>query len=98
MQTASNVDVIVYDGQMLQGSDLSEELATMDKPTLILAPGSSPFISREHSQELEATLPNSSLIIFGNVKHGVPWVLADECAYLANRFFERAQLGAAHSM
>lgn len=98
MQTASSVDVIVYDGQMLQGSDLTEKLATMDRPTLILAPGSSPFISREHSQELEATLPNGSLIIFGNVKHGVAWALADECAYLARSFFERARHGATHSM
>lgn len=98
MQVAPSADVVVYDGRMLQGADLSEELATMDKPTLLLAPGASPFISREHSQELESILPNSSLVIFGNVKHGVAWALADECSYVASSFFERARLGAARSM
>lgn len=98
IQMASSVDVIVYDAQMLGGSDLSEELATMDKPTLILAPGSSPFISREHSQELEDVLPNSSLIMFGNVKHGLAFALADECAYLAGSFFKRARCGVARSI
>lgn len=97
MQITTTPEVLLHDVSMLGGSDLSEELATMDKPTLILAPGSSPFISREHSQELEDVLPNGSLIMFGNVKHGVAWVLADECAYLTSSFFNRARHGVAHS-
>ena len=88
LQLACSPELILHDADMLAGIDLSEELRTMSKPTLILAPGASPFISREHSQELEKILPDATLVMIGPSKHGIAWAYAEECAFITRRYFE----------
>ncbi len=56
MQRACTPDVVLHDADMLKGLDLSGELTRLHQPVLILAPGQSPFISREHAQGLDALL------------------------------------------
>jgi pimeloyl-ACP methyl ester carboxylesterase len=86
MQSACSPGVVLHDVDMLRGVDLSDALPGLRRPTLILAPGRSPFISREHAFELERLLPRSELVMIGPSKHGIAFAYADLCALLARRF------------
>jgi 3-oxoadipate enol-lactonase len=72
----------------LQQADLSERLATIAQPTLILHPDSSPFIPVERAETLRQALPDAYLEVFPHTRHGLPFSHGAECAAVLRRFLD----------
>jgi pimeloyl-ACP methyl ester carboxylesterase len=88
-QRSASLEVILHDGAAWLPIDLGKALGAVQTPILILAPGHSPLIPREHSFALEALLPNSSLILMGRASHSLAFTEADAASFLSRQFFER---------
>lgn len=91
-QKLGDPETIITDGEMLLGVDLSEPIAKLRAPALLLQPGSSPFISREHAFNLEAAIPDTELVLVGASRHGIALAYADECASHAEHFLRRREV------
>ncbi|MHB8589604.1 MAG: alpha/beta fold hydrolase [Candidatus Dormibacteraceae bacterium] len=88
----NDLSVILHDGASWANVDMEGELPSLTTPTLILAPGSSPVIPREHSLEMERLIPDTELILFGALGQLMAFTNSAECAYLTRQFFRsRAQ-------
>lgn len=96
-QLLCDPEVLLADGDMLRMLDLRDALVDVKVPTLLLEPGSSPFIDREHATQLEDGLSDAELILIGASRHGVAFAYADECSYLTGRFLQRRGLDGSSS-
>lgn len=88
-QGLSDPETIISDGEMLLRVDLADRIRSLRAPVLLLQPGSSPFISREHAFQLEAAIPDVELVLIGASRHGVALAYANECASFAQQFLRR---------
>lgn len=82
-------EVVTSDGEMLLRADLEPYLKSVSQPVLLIQPGSSPFISREHSYLFEQSLPGCSLVLIGPSRHGVALAYGRESAGFARLFLKR---------
>jgi pimeloyl-ACP methyl ester carboxylesterase len=89
IQSSSSPEVTTHDGLMLSRVDLTPDLPAMRVPTLLLEPGSSPFISRDHALALEAALPDREHVLFGASRHGLAFAYAREASVMAVEFLAR---------
>lgn len=84
---ANDLDVILHDGGSWSNVDLEADLPRIATPILIVAPGQSPIIAREHSFEFERLLPNATLVLFGGSGQLVAFTEAETVATMTRRFF-----------
>lgn len=73
---------------VLVGTDLSDRLAAIDCPTLLLHPDGSPFIPVPIMAELHRLLPASQLHVFGHARHGLPFSHDRACAARLRSFLD----------
>lgn len=88
-QVQCEAEVVTSDGEMLLGADLEPYLKSVSQPVLLIQPGSSPFISREHSYLFEQNLPGCSLVLIGPSRHGVALAYGQEASGFARLFLKR---------
>lgn len=74
---------------MLVAADLSEELGSIDVPTLILAPDDSPFVSVESQVERMRAIRGAELHVVSGARHGLAFSHGLECARALRDFIER---------
>ncbi len=72
----------------LRQADLTDRLATIAQPTLILHPDSSPFIPVEMMATLQQAMPDARLQVFPHARHGLPFSHGAECAAVLRRFLD----------
>lgn len=72
----------------LRQADLTDRLATIAQPTLILHPDSSPFIPVEMMATLQQAMPDARLQVFPHARHGLPFSHGTECAAVLRRFLD----------
>ncbi|MBL8672984.1 MAG: alpha/beta fold hydrolase [Alphaproteobacteria bacterium] len=94
MQAATPAAGNVALGEMLMGIDLTDELARLRVPLLLLFPDSSPFIPVGVAAEIKAAVPHAELRVFPGVRHGLPFSHAADCAAAAGAFAARHEAGA----
>lgn len=75
---------------VLVGTDLSDRLAVIGCPTLLLHPDGSPFIPVPIMAELHRLLPTSQLHVFGQARHGLPFSHDRLCAERLRSFLDTA--------
>lgn len=75
---------------VLVGTDLSDRLAVIGCPTLLLHPDGSPFIPVPIMAELHRLLPTSQLHVFGHARHGLPFSHDRLCAERLRSFLDTA--------
>jgi pimeloyl-ACP methyl ester carboxylesterase len=80
-------------GDLLVGTDLSEELSRITPPTLLLTPDASPFVSVDISNEIHRLIEHSEMAVFPKSRHGLPFSHARECAESVLAFLMRHGFG-----
>jgi pimeloyl-ACP methyl ester carboxylesterase len=78
---------------VLIGTDLSDRLAAIRCPTLLLHPDASPFIPVPIMAELHRLLPGSQLNVIGHSRHGLPYSHDGRCAELLRSFLDSQAAG-----
>ncbi len=73
---------------VLVGTDLTDRLAAIACPTLLLHPDGSPFIPVPVMAELHRLLPNARLNVIGHARHGLPFSHDARCAALLRDFLD----------
>jgi len=76
-------------GELLAGADITEQLARIQAPTLLLSPDRSPFIAAAIMVDMAARIPGAELKVFPHAKHGLPLSHAAECAATLREFLGR---------
>jgi len=78
--------------KLLIGADLSDSLASITVPTLLLHPDSSPFIPVSVMEDLKDKLPDARLTVFSDAQHGLPFSHARQCADATMDFIARQSI------
>ncbi len=81
--------VVLEQVAVLRGADLTEALARIRAPLLILSPVDSPFVSRAMGVELHERVPGSEIQFFPGARHAVVSSHARECALAVAEFIKR---------
>jgi pimeloyl-ACP methyl ester carboxylesterase len=76
-------------GELLARADITERLAELGMPTLLLSPDGSPFIPAAVMLDMAARIPGAELKVFPHAKHGLPLSHATECAATLREFLGR---------
>ncbi len=92
-QDKSPEHVTVGYGEMLAATDLTEELARIRCPLLILMPDRSPFVTARMGVDLLELVPQSELCMFPGARHGLPFSHAAECSARLAGFLQRTERG-----
>lgn len=79
-QADSDPETTIGLGEMLMAQDLSEELADIHTPVLLIHPDSSPFLPVSMSAEIHGLLPNSEMMVIPHAKHAIACSHATEGA------------------
>ncbi|HSE05487.1 MAG TPA: alpha/beta hydrolase [Methylomirabilota bacterium] len=70
-------------------ADLSPELGRIRVPTLLLAPGRSPFAPLAVMEEMHAGIAGSDLVLFPDARHGLPCSHGAACGRALRAFLDR---------
>jgi pimeloyl-ACP methyl ester carboxylesterase len=87
--------VVLGLGGLLAEQDLTSSARKLQKPLLILAPDSSPFVSVQQATELTQLVPHAELCVFPGVRHGLPFSHAEQAARVTADFLDRVEAGGA---
>ncbi len=87
-QCRSDGETILAMADVLVRSDLSDRVARITAPVLLMQPDSSPFIPLEVPAELKDLLPDGRLKVIPSARHGIACSHARECALEVRNFLE----------
>jgi 3-oxoadipate enol-lactonase len=93
VQARSHAHVVVGLGELLIGTDLTDELATFTSPLLMMMPDRSPFVALSQVSSLVELVPQTEVAIFPGARHGLPFSHAKEAAGALLGFLERVESG-----
>lgn len=65
------------------------ELGRIPVPTLLLAPGRSPFVPLLVMEEMHAGIAGSELVVFPDARHGLPCSHGGACGRALRAFLDR---------
>ena len=88
-QAGSSADSVLDLADVLIGTDLSPELGRIPVPTLLLAPGRSPFVPLAVMEEMHAGIAGSELVVFPDARHGLPCSHGAACGRTLRAFLGR---------
>jgi 3-oxoadipate enol-lactonase len=88
-QAEASADSVLGLADVLIGTDLTAELARIRVPTLLLAPGKSPFVPLTVMEEIHAAIPGSELRVFPDARHGLPCSHGAACGRALRDFHDR---------
>ena len=92
VQAASSPDSTLGLADMLIAADLSESLAEIRVPALLLAPDASPFVSLEITRDIQTRIPDCELQVFAGARHGLACSHGAACAQTLLEFLKRRGL------
>lgn len=92
-QAKSSPHVTLDLADLLIGTDLTRALPTITTPTLVLAPGASPFVPLALAREIHALVPGSEMQEFAGVRHAIAYSHGPSCARALREFLTRRGLG-----
>jgi pimeloyl-ACP methyl ester carboxylesterase len=95
VQQRTGIECLLDAADMLVKTDLSDALAGVSVPTLLLAPDSSPFLALEIPSDIHRRVAGSEVAVFPGVRHGLAFSHGAQCARLLLDFLER-RLGRRH--
>ena len=87
-QASADGDTVLALLRTLVGADLSNQLAEISVPALLIHPDSSPFVPVPVMADLYEKIPNARLKIFPGAKHGMPFSHAQECSRTLRTFLD----------
>lgn len=87
-QCRSDAESILAMAEVLVLSDLTDRLARITAPVLLMQPDSSPFIPLAVPAELKGLLPDGRLKVIPSARHGIACSHAHECAEETRAFLE----------
>ena len=93
VQEKSPVHVAVGLGELLVGTDLAAELATLELPLLLMMPDRSPYVSLEQASTLADLVPHAEIAVFPGARHGLPFSHATAAAGVLVDFLARVESG-----
>lgn len=88
-QAEASADSVLDLADVLIGTDLSSELGRIRVPTLLLAPGRSPFVPLAVMEAMHAGIAGSELVIFPDARHGLPCSHGAACGRALRAFLDR---------
>jgi pimeloyl-ACP methyl ester carboxylesterase len=88
-QAAAAADSVLDLADVLIGSDLTPELERVRVPTLLLAPGRSPFVPLAVMEAMHAGIAGSELVVFPDARHGLPCSHGAACGRALRAFLDR---------
>ena len=88
-QAQCSADSVLDLADVLIGTDLSPELSRIRVPTLLLAPGRSPFVRLAVMEEMHAGIAGSELQVFPDARHGLPCSHGAACGRVLRAFLDR---------
>jgi pimeloyl-ACP methyl ester carboxylesterase len=88
-QATCSADATLAIADLLLRTDLSDEVAAIAVPTLILSPDASPFISAQIAADLHARIEGAELKVVPHSRHGLPFSHGPECAGSLKEFLQR---------
>jgi len=83
------LDVILHDGASWMPVDMSADVRGVHTPVMIVAPGRSGVVPREHFFEFERLLPNASLVLLGNASQFLAFTDAPTVSFITKAFFSK---------
>ncbi|MEZ5853293.1 MAG: alpha/beta hydrolase [Hyphomicrobiaceae bacterium] len=89
VQDASPAHVTAGLGELLAGSDLTEEVKGLQPPLLILMPDRSPFVTARMAVDLAGLVPTAELAMFPGARHGLPFSHGAECGARLRRHLDK---------
>jgi 3-oxoadipate enol-lactonase len=93
VQEKSPAHVAVGLGELLVGTDLAAELATLELPLLLMMPDRSPYVSLEQASTLADLVPQAEIAVFPGARHGLPFSHATAAAGVLVDFLARVESG-----
>ncbi len=93
VQAGTDAAALLGVADMLVAADLTPVLPRVAVPTLILAPGRSPFVSLDVLTEIAGAVPDAELRLFPDAQHGLPFSHAGACARALRSFLEARGFG-----
>ena len=91
-QRASDGEAILALADLLVGLDLSDRLARITCPVLVIQPDASPFIPLDVPVALKQGLPDADLMVLPGTRHGIACSHGEICATAVLDFLVRRQL------
>jgi pimeloyl-ACP methyl ester carboxylesterase len=91
VQAEADPEVVLGAVAALVGADLSEKVAALPCPLLILHPDSSPFIPVPVADDLRRRVRDARLHVIGRARHGMPLSHAAACAALLRGFLDESR-------
>jgi len=88
-QARCSADPVLDPADVLIGADLSPELGRIPVPTLLLAPGRSPFVPLAVMEAMHAGIAGSELQVFPDARHGLPCSHGAACGRALRAFLDR---------
>jgi pimeloyl-ACP methyl ester carboxylesterase len=92
-QAKSPAHVVIGLGEMLIGTDLTDELPALRSPLLLMMPDRSPFVSLSQAGALAELVPQAEIAVFPGARHGLPFSHAKETAGSLLAFLARVESG-----
>ena len=89
VQAATSPDSLLDAAQALIATDLSDRLADIDIPALLLNGDSSPFVPPHLTTEIRALIPRAEMQIVPHARHGLACSHGRECAGALRAFIGR---------
>jgi len=88
-QARCSADSVLDLADVLIGTDLSSDLGRIPVPTLLLAPGRSPFVPLAVMEAMHAGIAGSELQVFPDARHGLPCSHGPACGRALRAFLDR---------
>lgn len=85
-QAACKPQALLAVGELLVGTDLTNELSDITAPTLLLTPDGSPFVTVDLSNQIKQRVPSCELAVFPRARHGLVFSHATQCAAAVRAF------------
>jgi pimeloyl-ACP methyl ester carboxylesterase len=89
LHETGSMDACLGLADLLLDADLTDRLADVRVPTLLLSPEASPFIPARVMLEMRERLPDAELQVFAHAKHGLPLSHGARCARVLRDFLAR---------
>lgn len=90
-QAAASASVTLDLADLLIGTDLAPLLPSIAQPTLLLAPGESPFVPLSVMREIHALIPDSEVQSFPGVRHALAFSHGAACSRALRSFLARRE-------
>jgi pimeloyl-ACP methyl ester carboxylesterase len=91
VQENSPAHVAIGLGELLVSTDLTSELAKLNKSLLLMMPDRSPYVSLAQAAALAQLVPQAEIAVFPGTRHGLPLSHGKQAASTLLKFLRRVE-------